>query len=569
MSQFSRIPVYQLEVDLKWCGNTYGVAPCTASGPAGTECYQSYRSCQDKANFDPTTKTVSFCSPGAPLPADVQSRPYIKRDGVQLSPTEIDPWKGLAVRASATVSLQDEPCPDHEFDPYHATRSAAAGGSFWSRLLARFHYSNLPARLKRAYFTDGWDAGDFVTEYYIVEGITGPDSTGNVQIKLKDLLQLSTKALVPAPTPGKLAVALGTNDLSMTLETGNGAYYAAAGYVRVGDQIIRYTSSAGDVLSWPDSTYRSQFGTTAVEQAVGDGVQQCKVYSAARVHEVIEDLCNEAGIADANIDLTGNEADDDQWLGVRYAMTTCLSEPTPVSTYLEELGQQTGGAIWLDPEEQKVKYRYIGPQSPAALAGNTLTREANLIDGQTRILPQDALRLTRAAVFYSLVTATSNPREGKNYMRPAIYIDADAESDNEYGDVRDRAIYSRWFTSDNDLAMQGYIARLVGQYRDVPRHIECKVDAKDAEIREGDLYDVTTAQLVGLAGSAQAVRCLVVRRRDNGNGIDLTLRTTNFTRRYGFIAPNGTSDYPNNSGYACIAPNTGKFSDGSDAYRVI
>lgn len=569
MSDFSRIPVFTLDIDLPWCGNTYGVAPCTASGPSGSECYHSYRTCQDKANFDKTAKTVSLCTPGAPLPADVQSRPYIKKDGVQLSPTEIDPYKGLAVRASATVACQDEPCPDHEFDPYHATRASVAGGSFWSRLLARFPYSNLPARLKRAYFTDGWDAGDFTTEHYIIESITGPDSSGNVQIKMKDLLQLSTKKLVPAPTPGKLAAVLGTNDLSMTLETGNGAYYAASGHVRVGDQIIRYTSNAGDVLSWPDSTYRSQFGTTAVEQAVGDGVQQCKVYDGVRVHEVIEDLCNESGIADANIDLTGNEADDDQWLGVRYAITTCLSEPTQVSTYLEEIAQQTGGAIWLDPEAQKVKYRYIGPQSPGALVGSTLTRTANLIDGQTRIVPQDSLRLTRAAVYYNLVTATSNTREGKNYLRPALFIDADAESDNEYGDVRDQVIYSRWFTADNDLAMQGFIARRVGRYRDVPRNIECKVDPKDAAVREGDLYDVTTAQLVAADGSTQAVRCLVVKRKDNGNGVDLTLQTTNFTRRYGFIAPNGTSDYPGNDGYACICLNTGKFSDGSDGYRII
>ena len=63
--------------------------------------------------------------------------------------------------------------------------------------------------------------------------------------------------------------------------------------------------------------------------------------------------------------------------------------------------------------------------------------------------------------------------------------------------------------------------------------------------------------------------CLVVKRKDNGRGLDITLRTTNFGRRYGFIAPNGTGDYPNNDGYACACLNTGVFSDGSSGYLII
>lgn len=564
---FARIPAYRFTINLAWCGNTYGVAPCTAAGAVGSECYHSWRSCQDKNNFTKTSKPVRFVTAGAPTPASEQSRPYIIK--VDPLPTEVDPHKGLAVRASATIVCRDEPCPDNALDPYHATRAVPAGGTYWSRLLARFHYSNLPATLERAYFTGGWDEAEFVAESYIVEAIT-QSSNGEVTIKIKDLLQLSTTVLVPPTTPGKLAALLNTNDLQLTLGTGQGSYYASSGFVRVGDQIIRYTAKAGDVLSWPDSTYRSQFGTTAVQQQIGDGVQQCEVLSGRRVHQVVQRLCNASGIADANIDLAGNEADDDQWLGVRYEVNdVCLSEPTKVATYLEEIALHTGGVIWLDPVDQKVKYRYIGPQSPAALTSSTLTRAANLIDGQTRVAPQDAMRLTRASVFYSLVTATSNAREGKNYLRPVIYIDASAESANEYGDVRDQVIYSRWFNADNDLAMQGFIARRVGAYRDAPANIECKVDAKDAAIREGELYDVTTAQLVGMDGTARPVRCLVVRRKDNGSGLDLTLRTTTFSRRYGFIAPNGTADYPNNGGYACICLNTGKFADGADGYRII
>lgn len=570
MSDFSRIPCVTLDVAVKWCGNTYGVAPCTASGPVGSECYHGWASCQDKANFAPTEKLVKAVTTGAPLPAHVQRLPHIKKDGVKFTPTEIDPRAGLATRAQVVFTLFDEPLPDHDWDPYWATRATPAQGTFWSRLLARFPaYSGAAATVGRAYFTDGWDDAEFINESYIVESIKGPSSSGEVTITVRDLIKLADRALLPAPTSGKLAVELLPGDMSMTLGTGEGAQYDATGYVRVGDQIIRYTSNAGDVLSWPDSTYRSQFGTTAVTQAVGDGVQQCLVFIDERFYAVNRTLCNESGIADANIDIAGMQAEDDEWLGTRYKITACLSEPEQVSVYLAELAQQTGGVTWLDPVSQKVKYKYIGPQSPAALTGATITREANLVDGQTKIEPLDSLRLTRAGIFYNLATATSNRKEGKNYLRPMIYIDADAEGVNEYNDVRSDVLYSRWFTSANDAAMRGFIKRRVGTYRDVPRNIVGKVTAKDAAIREGELYDVTTAQLTGLDGAPRTVRCLVVKRVDNGNGLDLTLRTTNFSRRYAFIAPNGTSDYPANGGYACICLDTGKFADGSDGYRII
>ncbi|MFZ5697772.1 MAG: hypothetical protein ACOY9J_03465 [Pseudomonadota bacterium] len=571
MSDFSRIPVYNLEIDLPRCGNIYGSAPCTASGAAGSECYNTYKTCQDKTNFTLTTQTVAYCSAGAPLPAGQLVRPYIKpKAGVQLPPIEIDPRAGLAPRSTCTVALYDEPCPDHDMDPYHATRATPATGTYWGRLLARHHnLSNLTARIKRAYFTDGWDESEFITETYILETIRGPNGSDGVVVTLKDPIKLTDRMLLPPPSPGKLAVALGTNDLSLTLDSGSGASYGATGYVRVKGQIIRYTSNVGDVLSWPDSTYRSQFDTTAEAAEVGDVVQECIVYIDEPFSGVVEDINNRSGIADANIDLAGIQSEDDRWLGSAYLITTCLHEPTKASDYLQELSQETGGVIWWDPVAAKVKYKYIGPESPAALTGATLTDEANIIDGSVKVDPLDDLRLTRAYVGYSLANATANLNESKNFLGGRGYIDADAESPLEYNDVRSDVMYSRWFTTPNERGVTAFVKRRVGQYRDVPRNISLRVDAKDADIREADLYDVTTRSVVDETGAPRTIRCLVIKRKDNGNGLDLTLRTTNFSRRYGFIAPNGTSDYPDNADYACICLNTGKFSDGSSGYLII
>ena len=57
MSEFERVPVTVLELDLDRCANTYGVLPCTASGGPGEECYNTWQSCQDKPNYVKTTFT--------------------------------------------------------------------------------------------------------------------------------------------------------------------------------------------------------------------------------------------------------------------------------------------------------------------------------------------------------------------------------------------------------------------------------------------------------------------------------------------------------------------------------
>lgn len=46
-----REPVQLLEIKQPLCGNVYGVAPCTASGAVGSECYNTRPTCQDPDNY--------------------------------------------------------------------------------------------------------------------------------------------------------------------------------------------------------------------------------------------------------------------------------------------------------------------------------------------------------------------------------------------------------------------------------------------------------------------------------------------------------------------------------------
>jgi len=721
MSEFARTNVNVLECDLDTCSLTYGVAPCTASGAAGSECYNTFKTCQDRPNYARTTKTYKFVTLGAPLQGGDPMRPYIKT--VALAPTEIDPDAGVARRADVKLVLVDDVCSDVGLDPYVVTRAAAAQGTYWTRLLARVHnYSGRWARLKRAYFTAGWDAGEFVTENYIIDSIKGPVK-GEVTLTLKDPIKLADRQKVPVPTSGKLAVALATGDLQIIMNAGDGIQYEAAGYARVGDQVIRYThkhvaqgwnfsdasldswavssgtltggtdaatftatgagayinrsglvllggsnryvlvrlrqlvagtwegnlyystalhgesasfykavsepaalagggwitvvfdmhnltaggvdwsqntitslrldlvsGAAGsyeidwigygandvfdaDVLVMPDSTYRSQFNTTAVAAKVGDGVQQCKVFINQSVAAVLEALLNAAGIADSYIDTAGLQAEDNAWLGSRYTVTACLSEPEDITALLGELCQQTNAMLWWSPTAQKVKYKVLAPSPPNVTIGATLTDDANLILDSVKVEPLDAQRLTFFGVYYDLATATANRKENKNYLRGELYVDTDAESANEYGDRRQKIFQSRWFGADNQVAMATLAARKISHYRDAPKKIDFKLDPKDADITEGELYDITTDQLTDDTGAAKTVRALIVKRKDNQGDVDVTALTTTFDRRYGFIAPAGYPNYGAASvaqrAYAYISDANGNMSDGSKGYLII
>lgn len=333
-------------------------------------------------------------------------------------------------------------------------------------------------------------------------------------------------------------------------------------------------ASIEDVLFWPDGTYRSKFNTTAVPQKVGDGVQLCEVFIGMPVWQVLQRLYNLAGILDANIDLAGFQAEDEQWLGAKYTIDqVCLSEPEDIGVYLKELLPLCNASTWWASVEQKVKLRVLMPPSPAAVTASALTDEANFVQGSVKVDTLDNLRKTFVGVAYELTTAVANRKEAVNYLRSDLYIDADAESANEYGDRRMDMVMTRWFGASNTAAMTAWARRRLGQMRDAPKNVSFKLDPKDANIREGDYRDISTRYLVDADGAPKKIRCIVTKRLPNIYDIDVVARTTNFDRRYAFIGAAGLPDYgvanEAQRAYCYICNSSGKMSDGTDGYRII
>lgn len=578
-----RILSQVVELDLPRCQNVYGVAPCTAAGAAGTECYNTFATCQDKENYTPGVQTVRFVGLGSPIDPTAPGRPYISR--LSRAVTELNPEEGLARRSASTVSMVDETCSDVEFDPYIATRPAKASGTFWTRLLARTkNYPGRFARIKQAYMDHGV-FGAYSTELYVIDKIAGPTSGGDITITLKDVTSLADQSQTPTPTSGKLSLDLQVSDLVINLSAGDGTQYndpTVTGnpeFVRIGDEIIRYGSIVGDTLVLPTSSYRAQFGTTGqsssqsstdtTSASAGDGVQQCRVWIDEPWSNVVMDILNDAGIDDTYIDVAGIQSEDATWLGVDYRVTRCVSDPQGCSELMSDLLSAAQAMLWWDPEAQLIKVKVFAPQSPSQVVSFQYDENKNLLDKSVSIERKDDLRITLTAAYYGLRTAVVNVDESKNYKFGEVAVDIDAESANEYDARIVQTFYAPWYNDANEQGMRTHVRRYLARHRDAPQDLSFDLDPKDKAVQIGSVADVQSQLLVNADGTTKTVRVLVTRKDDQGTSIKCKGRVTTFDRRYGFIAPALTSNYPANNGYACVSSALGKMSDGSDGYLVI
>lgn len=648
-ARHERVIALVLEVDADTCTNVYGSAPCTAAAGTGNECYNTFATCQDKTNFTRGTDTKSFCTRGLVVPGETV-RPYISGSAA-VTPTEIVPSKGLAMRSQTSIKMVDEPCPDHLEDPYAATRATPAQGTFWARFMAR--NTNLVgrvARVRQGYVVSPFDWATFQTQLFVIDAVRGPDSSGAVTFVLSDVLKIADRNVLPAPTSGALAAELkaianaGTaqaggastitlataasaadsaynamevyivsgvgagqrrvisayvgatrvatvtvawsvqptsasayqvSALQLDVGTDKGTQYAdpatsgKAEYLRIGDEVVRYTALSGDVLSWPDATYRAQWGTTATDHAADDVVQLCRAFVAQRPWEVLRDLLTESGIDAGYLDLVGWELEDTNWFNGG-EISAIITAPEKASDLVGELLQDINAIAWWDPVEQQVKMLANQP----SLSGTPVElTDDNFIQASVSAERQDADRITQAALYYGLRSATDNIGEPKNYLSAAISIDLDAQSAVEYGDVRPATTNSRWLSSANSSFARQVVARRVARLRNAPTKVQFKLDPKD-EVALGDLVDISTRRMAGPTGAPIVVPCRVVRKKDAGAHFECTALTAGYGRsRYGVIAPNGLPDYGAASdvqrAYAFISVTaTSDMTNGDDGYYI-
>lgn len=580
-----RTPVVYVQLFYDKCTRTYGSSPCLAATPAN-KCYNTLATCQYKSAYNTTGQALLFGKPQSDLPRDINIIPLLT--SVTTAPTKINPStvesnsSPLGQRAVATIKFKDAPYSDLLTDPYLSSRSfnPLTKGTFWSKWLARNpYYQNRVVIIYEGYL--GQSLASMNKRYYLIDSISGPDSSGNVTLVAKDPLKLADKykAVVPAISTGKLAFDLSLDAQHFIVKNAVEAdYFAFNGTVRIDDEIIRYSStqtiniSGIDYVQF-DGCTRGSDGSSVEQHNADTNVQECLRYTDALIESVIHDLLiSYAKVPPEYIDYFAWIAEASEWLRA-YNVTTLITEPTGISTLIGELAEQVMFYLWWDEREAQIKFKAIRPSFTEI---PLITDELNIIENSFSMTVDTKNRISQSWVYWNQKNRGESVDKASNYQQIEVAADLDAESAIQYDESKIRKVYARWIQSEAQASELAY--RLMTAWKDNPKYIKFRLDAKDRAIWTGDIIDVEHRSIVDFNGNKLRERYQVLSAEEIVSGETIEYTAQNYTYylgRFGFYmasdAPSFASATPEQKlgESAWYAGTNGLMSDGTDGWEYM
>jgi hypothetical protein len=357
---------------------------------------------------------------------------------------------------------------------------------------------------------------------------------------------------------------------TFTITTGKGSAYSAAGYLVAGEEIIGFTRSADTFTI----TSRAQFNTEAQAHDIGEKVVEAyAVTTPTLAHDIIYDLLtNFAGVPSAFIDKAAWDAEAGTWL-LDTLFTGVIVEPTGVNELITQLAQEGTLYIWSDERSQKIQLRAIRPAAHSEV--KSLDDFSGFIQDSTTVTEKPAERVSQVWVYYGM----RNPVTGakvENFRNLYVLADLESEGVNKYGESRIRKVMARWIPFNAPGQAAAIANRHLTKYRDNPRYLKARIDAKDANIWTGDVLRVSSACVQDVTGAPAALNMQVIEAREvvAGTTFEVILTDTYFEGRYFYITPNDAPQYAdateeqrNTMGFIC--GNDGLMPDGSEGYKII
>lgn len=498
-----------IEIDIPFCALTYGVAPCTASIPTtgSAKCFNSIKTCQDRAHFAESDVTLRFSKPTEYLPREIDCMPSIQ--SVDFSPAAVSLGVDLGQRASLTVTFRDHPHSDTGagYDKYRTGRSydPYLQGSYWGKFRARQPFlRGRSLRWITGLVTD--DLADMETRHFLIESFSGPTPDGKFTIVAKDMLKLADgdRAQAPELSNGFLAAditAVGLTAALLPAGIGN-AEYPANGTACIGGREIVNFTRIGDTITLVD---RGMHGTLAAAHKAQDRVQIVLRYLALDAANILYDLLTTyADVPTTYITLADWQAETAAFLGSLYTAVIC--EPTSVKTLAAELIEQAALAIWDDNVNQKLRLQVLRAVNTNA----AIFTPENALKGTLQLKEQPEKRLSRVQVYFGRIDATKPLSNLDNYRSTSLSIDEEAEAD--YGSPAIKTITSRWIPeSGRSIADRLGVIQL-GRYRDPPRQVKLQLQryaGTDAELGVG--YQVEARSIQDATGSLASIPVQVTR----------------------------------------------------------
>lgn len=579
----SREPIELVEIVLPKCANTYGVAPCTASGGVGSECYNCRATCQDVANYDGSDTDSLWLGRGvAGEPTDEKYIfPCLGSTGtigtkVNLSGSD-DDYKPLGRRATLDFSAADFNHSDITQDPYFATRKfdPSKKGTFWPKWLARQRFGKVGARVN---IYDGY-AGQPLSAYlkrgYVLEDVTRRED--GVSFYCRDELARAEgiKSLVPKTSAGILSADISASDTSFTmLGQFTDDEYPTAGTVRISDEVMTYTSKSydgGANTTTIGGLTRGTDGSTASTHATDDAVQICRRFTDETVASVVKTLLlDDAGIDASLVDETGIDAEQSAYLAA-YDLNSLITEPTAVDTVLGWVTRETSCFVYWDERSQKVRLRAIRAVAASEII-KTLSHEENILSGSMKLSEKPRQRLNVVNAYFGPIDVAGDLDKPANYRNGLQIVNGTTSLPEQYGNfVQSREIFFRFLATESDVRQT--VTRLSLRYADVPQFAEFYVDAKDRSLWVGDVVRISHPLILDRMGSRDLKRWLVIEAEEVDPGhlvryvcADITLDGFIYV-----ITENDVTEYDPElflQGKAFITDNNGLNPDGSTGATI-
>lgn len=588
MADFGRKIITIVEIEMDYCGLTFGMSPCTAAiGASGHKCFNTRKTCQDVANYDLSSKVLRYAYNQDGLPKGQTIYPALRSvstSALRINPNGIDAKYGpLGKREKISITLQDFTDSDTYTDKYQSERISGTAqtdegpyspkerGTHFTKLRARNpFYIGRSVRVLEG--VEGDALADMRTRNYIISKWVGPDASGRVQIEAKDVLDLveNEKAVAPAQNQGYLETDIGTGTLTFNLlPDGVGSEYEASGRASIGSEIVTFTR-LDDAITL---TGRGLDGTSEESHADGDTFQQCYRVENVHILDVIADLLENYSEIDANFIPDDVWASEYVWLA-GFDLTCTIPKPTGVKDLLAEICQ-LGVMLWWDGIDQEIKVRAVRP------AGydeeyQTITDDANSIEGSIKVTDKPDERLSRVRVYHGITDSGSSHTDESNYDVCEIRIDQDAEGNAQHSISQEKVIFMRWLGSGQTSITAAVASRLVSRYRDIPQEFSFSVDYKDKDkIPPAGLVQATSRVLVGETGANAPTSMQVISSQEvqAGHEFKVIAQTFTYDGRFGFTMQDSANDYDSATDLekekGCYIVDSGlDFGDGSTPYEV-
>jgi len=538
----SRTPVSMVIIELDYCREAFGVAPCAG---AGVSCFNTFKTCKDFEHYNLRSKQYCFINTDVGSLFKTGERPYLV--DINYLPTEIK--TSFTVTGRVKLTMLDEPDTDVGIDPYFATRTQPIAGTFWKKLLAR----NPNYQGRNIYIYEGF-AGIPISEFKLRwKGLLYNISLGRGQVTIEATDPLKSIKDICLPDRVELSFRAGIDQLSTSLSILKSSNISTYSYMRVDDEIVQVHSYNSAL----DTVYVTRGALNSVATTHDDGAKGSAVWvrGAENPFVTMQFLLSHAGVPSTSINTTAFSVAT-TWPITDPDVYCIVTEPTPVEQLYFELCELTNCKSWYNEGQKITIQRYILNDPNSSYID--ISDNYNILQNTASVDLQAQEYYTRCAMYWGK-DAIGVDEDSTSYKYLTIAIDADAESSYFYDKVSEKTIYCRWL-SDTAISIEdaqqnaySYSGRFVFNNRDPKKILTCDLELNDSTIIIGSRVNITTDETQDIYGDPAEMKSIVIRREMKANG-NIGIKCQALPERYIMLmAATSAGDWTASSSAARIA----------------